>query len=110
MKKVTDSTKKVFSKTKIRKQFTSKPYDFPGEVNNSPSMTIPDMTLGVKQLLLNHTRGIHSDVGYNEPMYFDQEIPIINDLTDLDDYRQDLKNREKALNDKIKDDHNKNTT
>jgi hypothetical protein len=37
-----------------------------------------------------------------EGEYFDTEIPIINDLTDLDDYRADLKARQIALENHIK--------
>ena len=103
MKKQTEKTKSLHSK--IIKQFQNTPPTFKGETNNSPSMTVPDMTLTVKQLLHNHSRGIHSDVSLNEPMYFDSEIPIIDDITDLIAYREDLKAREKALKLKIKQEH-----
>jgi hypothetical protein len=103
MKKQLEKTKSLPSK--IKKQFQNTPPTSKGETNNSPSMTVPDMTLTVKQLLHNHSRGIHSEVSHNEPMYFDSEIPIIDDITDLIAYREDLKAREKALKAKIKLDH-----
>jgi len=101
MKNQSKKTKK--STFKIRKQFND--YNFKGEINSLPSQTVPDLTLTVKQLLTNHSRGIQSDVSYNEPMYFDTEIPIIDDITDLDAFRQDIKAREKALSLKIKEEN-----
>jgi len=119
MKKLKDSTKNTPSKKanvnttevvvqnwntdRIRKQFQD-PYYMPGETNNSPSLTVPDQTLGIKELLLNHTRGISSNVKMYEGQYFDTEIPIIDDLTDLDAFREDIKAREIALKAKIKAD------
>jgi len=103
MKKPSKKTKNTHSK--IVKQFQEIPPTFKGHTNTMPSMTVPDMTLTVKQLLHNHTRGIHSDVSHNEPMYFDSEIPIIDDITDLIAYREDLKAREIALKAKIKQEH-----
>ena len=107
MKKSTNKTKKQFSNPRVRKQFQTTPLKFKGETNDQPSLTVPDLTLTIKQLLVNHSRGIQSDVSHNEPMYFDTEIPIIDDITDLDAFRQDLKAREKALSLKIKQENDK---
>ncbi|AXL15641.1 hypothetical protein [Microviridae sp.] len=107
MKKSTNKTKKQFSNPRLRKQFQTTPLQFKGEINDQPSLTVPDLTLTIKQLLVNHSRGIQSDVSHNEPMYFDTEIPIIDDITDLDAFRQDLKAREKALSLKIKQENDK---
>ncbi len=98
---------KPFNQNRIVKQFQIIPPTFVAETNTLPSMTVPDMSLTVKQLLHNHTRGIHSDVSHNEPMYFDSEIPIIDDITDLIEFRKDLKAREKALKLKIKEENDK---
>lgn len=105
MKNQSQRTKK--SHSRLKKQFTEKPYLFKGETFTKPSLTVPDLSLTVKQLLINHTRGIPSDISHNEPMYFDTEIPIIDDITDLDAFRQDLKAREKALSLKIKEENEK---
>lgn len=109
MKNQSKKIKKSISSPRLRKQFPTTPYDFQGETNNSPSLTVPDLTLTIKQLLHNHSRGISSDVTHNEPMYFDTEIPIIDDITDLDAFRQDLKAREKALSLKIRQENDKAT-
>lgn len=116
MKNKKDSTKSTPSKKattpqiinnwntdRIRKQFQSD-YYMPGQTNNSPSLTVPDQTLGIKELLNNHTRGISSNVKLYEGQYFETEIPVIDDLTDLEAFRADLKAREIALNTKIKAD------
>jgi len=115
MKNANKKTKNTLSKTEktvqtwntnyLRKQFQEKPYKPNGEINNSPSLTVPDQTLGIKDLLRNHTRGISSNVKIYEGEYYDTEIPIIDDLTDLDAFRQDLKRRETALKAKIKEEH-----
>lgn len=105
MKNQSKTIKKSPSSPRLRKQFSETPYNFPKEINTKPSLTVPDLTLTIKQLLTNHSRGITSDVGHNEPMYFDSEIPIIDDITDLVAFRNDLKLREKALSAKIKEEN-----
>jgi len=115
MKKSTPKTKNTPSKLgpktalavkKFNTQF-DKHLTFKGEVNNSPSLTVPDMSLTIKQLLTNHTRGIHSDVSINEPQYFDYEIPQIDDITDLHAFRRDLQLRKQALELKIKEENDR---
>ncbi len=103
MKNSTDKTKKLHSK--FRKQFQTKPPISKGEINNLPSLTVPDLTLTIKQLLTNHSRGIQSDVAYNEPLYFNSEIPTIDDIVDLKMFKEDLKKREKLLQAKIKEEN-----
>ena len=105
MKNQSKTTKRLPSNPRLRKQFSETPYTFPMEMNKKPSLTVPDLTLTIKQLLNNHSRGITSDVGHNEPMYFDTEIPIIDDITDIFAFRNDLKAREKALSSKIKEEN-----
>ena len=60
--------------SRIKKQFQTDPYYMPGETNTQPSLTVPDQTLGIKELLNNHTRGISSNVKMYEGQYFDTEI------------------------------------
>jgi hypothetical protein len=103
----TEKTVQKWNTSRLKKQFQTDPYEMIGEINNSPSLTVPDQSLGVKELLLNHTRGISSNVKIYEGEYYDTEIPIIDDLTDLEYYRQDIKRREIALKAKIKEEHDK---
>jgi len=90
---------------KFRRQFKK---DYKGkltpEVNNEPSMTVPDMSLTVKELLRNHVKGIHSNVRNYDPQFFDTEIPRFDDLTEEMEHKEELankiKNYEKQQNDK----------
>jgi len=66
-----------------------------------PSQTRPDMSLTVKELLINHSRGIHSDVKQYEGQYFDTEIPRIDDITDLVQHKKDLEEFQKQLKEDV---------
>lgn len=77
--------------TKFRRQFQSNRKPSKGETNNLPSLTTPDMSLSILELLTNHSRGIHSDVYVHQsPQYFEQEIPKFDDITESDEYKQNL--------------------
>lgn len=70
----------------FRRQFNKEYKGDPGEKNTLPSMTQPDQSLTVAQLMKNHTRGTLSGVSEREPQYFDQEIPNFDDITERKDY------------------------
>ena len=61
-----------------------------GKVMDDKTETVPDMNLTVRQLLENHTRGRNSEVHVSEPLYFEEEIPQIYDMTDIDRRRESL--------------------
>lgn len=73
-----------------------------GEVNNEPSQTIPDQNLSVKTLLERHTRGLPMQANYHEGEYFGIEIPRIDDLTDLEEARNRLKQAAEEFSAKVK--------
>lgn len=54
-----------------------------------PGNTVPDMNLTVRQLLENHTRGAQG-APEKKPFYFERQIPTIQDLTDVQRYREHL--------------------
>lgn len=87
---------------KIRRQFDPSYNGTPGEVNSGELKTVPDQHLTIRQLLINHTRGLHSEASHNEPIYTDQEIPRFNDLNDVVEYKQQLQDREDELKEQIK--------
>jgi len=60
------------------------------------------MSLTVKELLLNHSRGINSNVHNYEPQYFDTEIPIFDDIVQEKQYKEDLANQIKEVDERIK--------
>lgn len=93
------------SKPKIRKQFNDPMKGIIGEINDMPSMTVPDMNLSIQQLLQNHTRGVHSDVhdyGVDEG-YLEQEIPQINDITELKERRANLYSEQRTIQQEIEE-------
>jgi hypothetical protein len=63
------------------------------------SQTVPEMNLTVRQLLENHVRG--KGVPTKEPLFFETQIPTINDLTDLAEYKTTLEDALQSVNDYI---------
>lgn len=74
----------------------------PGTTVEGESVTVPDLNLTVRQLLENHTRGVNGKVSMNQPLYFDVEIPNIQDITDVEKYRDHLEERLEATKEFIK--------
>lgn len=74
----------------IRRQFSPEPIPFKGEVNNLPSLTVPNMSLTVAQLYRNHTKGIPSDVQERTPIYTETEIPRFDDINELVEWRNEI--------------------
>lgn len=79
--------------------------------NSSPVLnTVPDMSLTIRELVRNHTRGISVEINQPEPIFFDEEIPRIQDMTDLDALRDALKYKEEqtiALQEKVQQEREK---
>lgn len=76
----------------FRRQFDPNYKGSKGEINDEKSQTVPDMSLTCRELLINHTRSIHSDVSVKEGEYFEElEIPVFVDITDAIAYKERLK-------------------
>lgn len=104
--KETGKRKSVKSKSmKFVRQFQKDYIPDKGEYNDGKSNTVPDMSLSVKQLLRNHTRGIYSDVKHYEPHFFDTEIPHFDDITEKIEYMESLKEQEKEIIEKVKEEN-----
>lgn len=73
-----------------------------GEVNDLPSVTVPDMNISIQRLLENHTRGYDSDVVERIPNYSETEIPRFEDMTDRLAFKEDLEARREALKEEIR--------
>lgn len=73
---------------RIRFQFDIGYNGSPGKIMDDHSDTIPDLNLTVRQLLENHTRGKDSDVEVRQPLYLEFPVPVLNDLTDVDNYKE----------------------
>lgn len=84
----------------IRTQFSELP-QHKGESNTLPSMTQPDMSLTVKQLLTNHTRNLHTQIVPKQEAYFDMEIPRFDDITEAEAWKQSLIDRAAAIDEEV---------
>jgi len=58
-----------------------------GEIPKGLSLTIPDQTLPLKQIIKNHVRGLPTKVTNLKGSYFNTYIPPINDLNDITDFK-----------------------
>lgn len=95
----------VQSLMRVRRIVTSATYlPQKGEVNNSPSMTVPDQTLSLRNLMLNHTRGHQLPIA--PPAIYDEENFVPNpktlDLVDLEERRYALEDKALELQDTIR--------
>lgn len=54
-----------------------------GYINASPSLTVPDQSLTLRELLTNYTRGQELPYGKQQPAFFDEDIDV-PDLKRLD--------------------------
>lgn len=71
---------------------TAREIAFPKEVHGKPSLTIPDQSLTIKEILQRYAQGL--------PLHASAQIPIYhgdNEIPDLQ--RMDLAEREQYLND-----------
>lgn len=68
------------------------------------SLTRPDMHIPIRTLLAQHSRGTLDNTLHREGEYFETEIPVIDDLTDLQAYRDSLEERKKAVEAQMKAD------
>lgn len=79
----------------IRTQFNPEYQGCEGSKPSPVKKTVPDMSLTIAELVRNHTRGISVDINQPEPVFFEDPIPTIQDLTDLDALRATLEERAK---------------
>lgn len=92
------------NKNKVTTQFQEGYKGTVGEKNSMDSMTRPDLALSIKQLLVNHTRNIASNIGIYDPKYYeDVELPVIQDLNDLVDNRKLLEDKLKIVKNEIEE-------
>lgn len=81
-----------------------------GEYNEEPSLTQPDEVLTIREMLLRHARGIAPESHYQEPRYYDESMGFIPDLesmdlVDIQETRDALSRRVKAIKDKLNKDN-----
>lgn len=62
-----------------------------GEINEDPSQTEPNLVLSMQQLVDRHVKGQPTGATTRQPLYFETYLPVIEDMTDLEAYRDHLK-------------------
>lgn len=70
------------------------------------SLTKPSMSMTVRELMEKHTRGLGLGVSAKEEMYLDEqglEVPKVTDLTDIQERRENLMEKQKELREKAKE-------
>lgn len=72
----------------------------PGEVNDLPSLTVPDQAMPLKKLLSDYTRGVMPP-NMKQPEYHDEYVPDFQsmDISELAEYAMELKERHRSLMD-----------
>tara|TARA_B100001175_G_C19509990_1_gene643147 strand:+ start:1514 stop:1924 length:411 start_codon:yes stop_codon:yes gene_type:complete len=96
-KTIKKTTKVVNKKPTIYTQFGNTP-PLKGKIMSDKIMTIPDQTKTIRELLDNHSRGIPLGVNEQKGEYFDTPIPVFTDLTDIMEYKHQLKEKEAEVN------------
>lgn len=61
------------------------------DYSDEPSKTEPDMTMTIQQLLERHSRG--REIPMKQPLYFETEVPVFSDITDVARYKEQLEKR-----------------
>jgi len=88
---------------KKRSVYTNKKYQSSGfKKKMGKSMTLPDQNLTIAELLDRHSRGVSLGAPDLKGEYFDTEIPRFDDLTDMLQYKNDLIQKQKDLEEQIK--------
>lgn len=72
-----------------------------GEYNRGTSKTEPDQNKSIRQLYEANTRGLNLEINQPDAQYFDQEIPVFTDITEMYEFRQKLENQQKILEERI---------
>lgn len=87
---------------KFNRQFTANYKGEKGEKHTMESMTKPNDSLSLRQLLINHTRNIPSNINVYPEIYTgDEVLPRPIDLTEILERREDLEAQVEELNKKI---------
>ena len=108
MKKTVKKTTKVVNKKPIIYTQYGNAAPLKGKKMDNKLNTIPDQTKTIRELLDNHSRGIPLGVNDQKGEYFDTPIPVFTDLTDIMEYKNQLKEKEAEVNKLIAEEKAKN--
>ena len=88
-------------KYNIKMQFDPNYNGSPGQVFKGESKTQPNMAIPIRTLLKNHSRNLPSGVAMFEGQYFETEIPIFEDMMDVEEWKDELMETQAALKEEI---------
>lgn len=91
------------AKPRFRTQYNYNENPTLGSKNTAESMTQPDMSLTARQLFMNHTRGHALGVMAKKGIYSETDIPYFEDIVDMKEYGEHLKEQQKILEKEIKE-------
>lgn len=75
-----------------------------GRTFTKPSLTVPDQTLSIRTILDRHRRGVPTGTTTREGFYTgNTEVPQIQDINDIEEFKQANKARQLDLEEVIKD-------
>lgn len=78
---------------KIVNMLNAHEFPYEGEINNEPSMTVPDQTMSIRTILERHSRGL--PIGGSMDVYYDEDDTMPDyrtlDLTEIVDLKQEVK-------------------
>lgn len=90
------------AKRNFKRQFTPGYKGIKGRMMDPHSETQPDLAIPLRTLLHKHTRGLPMDTHMNQGVYTGDEVaPVFRDLTERDEYIEQLKNRRDELQEQI---------
>jgi hypothetical protein len=89
---------------KFQTQFNPDYKGSPGSEQSNESETDPSQVISLRQMLINHARGIHTNVKQYEDAYFGEDTPPpFEDMVDAREFAEDLREKQKETEAKLAD-------
>lgn len=97
----------ISKKTGFRHQYDPDYQPNKGSDNQDESVTQPDMTLSLRQIMKNHTRGVGLGVALKEGIYSDTDVRYFEDITDMVEHAEYLQEQAEIFNKEIEEQEKK---
>ena len=97
----------ISKKTGFKHQYDPDYKPNKGSDNQDESVTQPDMTLSLRQIMMNHTRGIGLGVNINQGIYSETDVHYFDDFTDMVEHAEYLQEQTDIINREIEAENKK---
>lgn len=91
----------------VKNPFNAEQFPYDGEVNNEPSQTVPDQSMGLRELLVRYAKGLPLE-GAKTPIFEGEDGSEIDveklDLAEREELAEQAREELKNLTSKIKGD------